>query len=532
MPQDFVATVERVVDDLLDSDPTTALWAGDHRADHRLPDYSDDAVRGRVARLKEDSHALSEIDADGLGPQDAVDLEQLQSTVDRQLFALTELREHEWNPLVHIPGFLLNSLLLRPSAPADQRLAAVISRLEDLPDALATADRTLADCPRIHVTTALAQWNGMAGLVQDEVPRLAAQAGLPNKADVPIADALQAIERHRETLQRLADRPGRSPRLGDRLWEAKLWHTLDSPLTAAEVLAAARDRLDLISAEIAEVAGQLTGRPDPKAALDELANDRPDDRTIVPEFERVMVETTRFVRDNDLVTVYDDPYQILVMPEFARGVAGAYCDAPGPLEEAAVPTFLAVSPTPAGWSAELVESYYRELNNHMVRNLAVHEAMPGHYLQLAHANRFRSATRARALCGSGTFVEGWAVYAEQLMTEAGYGGPRVRMQQLKMQLRMIINAIIDNEVHCGDMAEAAALDLMRRRGFQEESEAVKKWDRTLLTSTQLSTYFVGYTEVAAIAAARPAGASPREWHDAMLAHGSPSPRHLRTLLGL
>lgn len=530
MPQDFVATVERVVDDLLDSDPTTALWAGDHRADHRLPDYSDDAVRGRVARLKEDSHALSEIDADGLDPEDAVDLELLQSTVDKQLFALTELREHEWNPLVHIPGFLLNSLLLRPSAPADQRLAAVIARLESLPDALSTTDRTLADCPRIHVATGLAQWNGMASLVQDEVPRLAALAGQPNKADVPIADALQAIERHRETLKNLP--PGRAPQLGDRLWEAKLWHTLDSPLTAAEVLAAARDRLDLISAEIAEVAAELTGRPDPKAALDELATDRPDDRTIVPEFERVMVEITDFVRENDLMAVYDDPYQILIMPEFARGVAGAYCDPPGPLEEAAVPTFLAVSPTPAGWPAERVESYYRELNNHMLRNLAVHEAMPGHYLQFAHANRFRSATRARAVCGSGTFVEGWAVYAEQLMSEAGYGGLAVRMQQLKMQLRMTINAIIDREVHCAGMTEREALDLMRLRGFQEEGEAANKWERTLLTATQLSTYFVGYTEVSAIAAARPAGTSPREWHDAMLGHGILPPRHLRTLLGL
>ena len=177
-----------------------------------------------------------------------------------------------------------------------------------------------------------------------------------------------------------------------------------------------------------------------------------------------------------------------------------------------------------------MESFYREYNNHMVRNLTVHEAMPGHFLQLAHARRYRGATRVRSVVHSGPFVEGWAVYAERLMTEHGYGGLPVRLQQLKMQLRMTINAIIDQAVHCDGMTEGEAMALMTQRGFQEEGEAAGKWRRALLTSTQLSTYFVGYQEVAALADARPSGVPARTWHDRMLAHGSPAPRHLRTLL--
>jgi hypothetical protein len=92
-----------------------------------------------------------------------------------------------------------------------------------------------------------------------------------------------------------------------------------------------------------------------------------------------------------------------------------------------------------------------------------------------------------------------------------------------MQLRMTINAILDQLVHCEGMTEGEAMALMTQRGFQEEGEAAGKWRRALLTSTQLSTYFVGYSEVAAIAAARPAGVSLLTWHDAMLAHGSPRP---------
>ena len=225
------------------------------------------------------------------------------------------------------------------------------------------------------------------------------------------------------------------------------------------------------------------------------------------------------------------------MPEIDRGVAVAYCDSPGPLEAAPTPTFIAISPTPADWPAQRVASFYREYNQHMVHNLMVHEAMPGHYVQLQHSRRFRgSATAVRAALRSGSFVEGWAVYAEQVMADRGYpgeGDPRaVRMQQLKMQLRMIINAILDARVHGHGMTEAEAMTLMTGRGYQEEGEAAGKWRRALLTSAQLSTYYVGYTEVADLAgelrASRP-GDSDQDLHDRMLAHGSPPVRLLRPL---
>jgi uncharacterized protein (DUF885 family) len=210
----------------------------------------------------------------------------------------------------------------------------------------------------------------------------------------------------------------------------------------------------------------------------------------------------------------------------------AYCDPPGPLETANVPTFYCISPTPADWSAERVESFYREYNDDLVRNLTIHEAMPGHYLQLAHARRYRGTSKVRALGFSGPFVEGWACYAEEVMTAAGYGGLPLRLQQLKTAVRSTLNAIIDQMVHCSDMSEDEAMAMMVMRGFQEEGEAAGKWRRALLTSTQLSTYFVGYMEISGIGRARPDGVSLCEWHDRMLAHGSPPPRHLRTLLGL
>ena len=187
------------------------------------------------------------------------------------------------------------------------------------------------------------------------------------------------------------------------------------------------------------------------------------------------------------------PLDVIAMPEFKRGVAIAYCDAPGPLEKNGK-TFFAVAPTPKDWSKERKESFFREYNNYMIRDLTVHEAMPGHFLQLARSNEFRAPTLVRAIFQSGPFIEGWAVYCEQVMAEQGYGGPEVKMQQLKMRLRAICNAILDQSIHAGNMSEKEAMDLMTKEGYQQEGEAVAKWKRARLTSAQLSTYFVGATE--------------------------------------
>ncbi|MEN3306616.1 MAG: hypothetical protein V7603_2818 [Micromonosporaceae bacterium] len=544
MPEEFVPIAERVIEALLETDPALAGYAGDHRFDDRLPDLSTGAVAGEVAMLREASAALSQVDYELLDPAELVDHAVLTSLVERSLFERTEVREHEWNPLVHNPGDLLDRLISRPFAPAEQRLASLAGRLAAVPDLLAGARATLTGCPHIHLETAIGQFTGTAGLIEHELPALVAEA--PALAGTVNPAARRAVAALREFVGWLraslstSDSPftsqeARDPRLGRPLWEARLWHTLDTELSAAEVLARARARFDRIGAELREAAAELVGGAATddtvRLALDRLAGEHPDDGSIVDLAKVTLDETTEFVREHDLVSLVDDPCVIKEMPEHSRGVAVAYCDPPGPLEPAAVPTFYCIAPTPADWPAQWVTSFYREYNNHMVRELTVHEAMPGHFLQLAHARRYQGPTRARAVTMSGPFVEGWAVCAEELMVRHGFGGLPLRLQQLKMQLRMSLNAILDQLVHCEDLPEAEAMALMTGRGFQEEGEAAGKWRRAQLTSTQLSTYFVGYTEVSALVAARPEGVSPRAWHDRLIGFGSIPPRHVSSLLG-
>jgi len=521
----FHALAEDAVEDLLRLDPEWATDLGDHRFDDQLTDLSEAGLAGAAATLADHRDELDSLDADELVPADAVDAQILRAGLDRRLFGLQQLHEHTWNPLPWLPGEAIYLLLSRDTGPVEDRLRALGGRLEAVPDRLANARATLQDMPRVHVETALTQISGLISMLREQVPPLAGTAPRTFLSVEPMRTAAEdALVEHRDWLLEQLDGAHGDPRLGSSLFAAKLHLFLDADLSAEHVAATAREHLDRVTDELTELAVGWVGPGDDaiRRALDRAAAEAPDDRTIVSVARRWLAAATELVTSSGVVRVPDDPMEIEVMPELRRGVAVAYCDAPGPLEEGGVTRF-AISPTPAGWSPERVASFYREYNTAMMANLTVHEAMPGHMVQLAHARRYRGATRVRQVLASGSFIEGWGVHSEEIMARLGYGGVPVRLQQLKTKLRTIINALLDAGVHAGGMSEAEAIELMTGSGFQEEGEAIGKWRRVQLTSAQLSTYFVGYLELAPTLAGRTR-------YDDVLAHGSPPPRHLPALL--
>jgi len=270
-----------------------------------------------------------------------------------------------------------------------------------------------------------------------------------------------------------------------------------------------------------------------RAALAVAYDKLPDADQIVETARESLARTTAFVREKNLVRVPDDPLEIIVMPVFRRGVSLAYCDSPGPLDKGQK-TFYAVSPLPTDWTPLQVDSFLREYNLLSIDNLTIHEAMPGHYLQLAHSSEYPSTLRA--VLRSGSFIEGWAVYTERVMTEAGFrdGDPLMRLIQLKWYLRAVTNAVIDQAIHVDGMTRDEAMALMIEGGFQEEREAAGKWVRAQLTSAQLSTYFVGYQEHSDLRAEwqtdKGEAFSLREYHDRLLSYGSPPGRYVRALM--
>jgi uncharacterized protein (DUF885 family) len=549
----FQKVAHDYVEQYLRANPEQATELGDHRFDGELTDYSSEARAKDLATQKQFRDKLNAIDGSQLTGANNIDFRILKENIDYEIFRAEELKEPEWNPLVYMQS-LANSLYLlvaRDFAPAEKRIPNLRQRLEKIPGVIAQAKANLQHPPRIHTETAIEQTQGAINLVRTDLAPLLDQAPQMKKDLAPLqAKTAAALEDYKKWLQNdLLPRSDGDFRLGAEKYRKKLHFALASDLPMEEILKRAKADLEQTQTAIYETALPLYKKYFPNAdqqtladkhkvtaaVLDKLAEQHPNDSTVVDYAKKVVTEATDFVKRHDVVSVPNMPLEVIAMPEFKRGVAIAYCDAPGPLEKNGK-TLFAVAPTPKDWSKERKESFFREYNNYMIRDLTVHEAMPGHFLQLARSNEFRAPTLVRAIFQSGSFIEGWAVYCEQVMAEQGYGGPEVKMQQLKMRLRAICNAILDQSIQAGNMTEKEAMDLMTKEAYQQEGEAVAKWKRARLTSAQLSTYFVGATEHLDLRAAEQKKLGDqfnlKKYNDQVISYGSPPVKYVRELMGL
>jgi uncharacterized protein (DUF885 family) len=533
----------------------TAL--GDHRFDGDLDDMSDAGRAQGIAWAKRLLADLQAIDRSALSRANQVDAAMLENQLRYSIWSEEQYRDWSWDPLLYtqLTGQALYGLLARDFAPLPDRLHSLTSRLEKLPRLLEQARANLvpARVPAIHAETAVKQNPGVMSLVEGlVVPQLGKLAPAEReRLERAIEQARAAVAEHQHWLEgTLVPAAKGEFRIGRELYDQKLAFALMSPLSRDEIRARAEAEVVRVRAEMYAVARQvLAGRPDAPplpesptadqqqaaiaAALELAYAERPARGGVVDFAKATLAEATEFVRKRDFVTVPDEPLEVILMPEFQRGVAVAYCDPPGALDKGQR-TFYAVSPIPDDWTDAQVESFLREYNSRSIANLTIHEAMPGHYLQLAHANRYPSVLRA--MLYSGPFVEGWAVYAERVMQEQGFRGddPLMRLVQLKWYLRAVTNAIMDSAIHVDGMTRDEAMHLMTVTGFQEEREAAGKWVRAQLTSAQLSTYFVGYLGHADLReeAERRGGDkfSLKRYHDQVLSYGSPPGRFVRALM--
>ncbi len=345
-------------------------------------------------------------------------------------------------------------------------------------------------------------------------------------------------------------------------------HTMRSEtLTPERILDAADREYAAVRGEMVRLAKQLwpAWRPDQpppdddgvlvRGVLDAIADEHRDADDLIDFCHEEQARIEAFCAERDLIGLADEPLDIRWTPVFLRAFGGAMLISPGPLDKG-LTTFFAITPIPDDWTPEQRESYLREDNDRMLRLLAIHEAVPGHYLQGVYANR--STSLARSVFQSGLFAEGWAVYVTQVMMDAGYGAddPALLLVHWKFYLRSVTNAMIDARIHCDAMTEDEAVALMVDGGFQEEAEARNKYRRARLSSTQLSTYFAGSLEMwdieleARRRAASAVGADPsaiqpgllpgglgdtpgfgyREHLEAVIGHGAPPTSLLRRLL--
>ncbi len=282
-------------------------------------------------------------------------------------------------------------------------------------------------------------------------------------------------------------------RLGKDKYDEKFRYTLASGKTPEQVLAEAETALKDVRTEMAKLAAPHSV----KEALDKIAQQHATPETYFDEARKDLADATSFVRAKHLVTLPGrSNLQVIPTPEFMRGgyPVGGFNQAPA--LEPQLGAFYWITPIPNSWPPDRIESKLREYNTYGLQELTIHEAMPGHYVQFEVANNVEPKSRRllRNIYGNGAYVEGWGVYAQQLMSDQGYlnNSVELRLTLLKQLLRVIANAILDIRFHTMDMTEQQALDLMINDTFQEKEEATAKVQRAELSSCQLPTYFVGW----------------------------------------
>jgi len=552
----FNALARRWLDGWMQLNPVAATQIGDHRFDDKLDDTS---AAGRQKLVDLSNDLLKQLDAiapDRLSRQNQVDALILRNQLQSDIFNLQTLQSWAWDPQVYsgLAGGAIYNLMARDFAPMPQRLESAIARMEQIPALFAQMRENLdpARVPKIHAETVARQNGGLLELVDQFIAPNAGQlkGRERERLDAAVAGLRKAVADQQVWLDKtLVPNAKGDFRIGAKLYDQKLQFALMSSLSRDDIKQRAQAEIKKVRGEMYDIARTvLRGKPNApqmpdqpsdeqqqaaiEAALELAYADKPARNDVVDAAKTALAKATTFVRAKKLVTVPDDPVKVILMPEFQRGVAVAYCDSPGPLDKG-LDTYFAISPIPDDWSDAQADSFLREYNSRMIQLLTIHEAMPGHYLEGAHSAQFPDTLRA--VLRSGLFAEGWAVYTERMMTDAGYGDdPLFKLVQRKFYLRTIANAILDQGVHVDGMTREQAMHLMTHDAFQQEREAAGKWVRAQLSSAQLPTYFVGVQEQFDMRHAVQAKLGDKfdlkAYHDKVLSYGAPPVRFVREMI--
>ena len=553
----FADLSKRALDTWMQLSPVSATQIGDHRYDSELDDLSAAGQQKTVAAYKALLGELDKIEVAKLGRENQVDAAILRNQLQSEIWNAEVLQSGKWDPQLYngIAGSAIYGLMAREFAPLPERLKSATARMEKLPAIFAQARENLdpARVPKIHAETVAKQNKGILSIVDTFIT--------PHIGELPQADqqrlqaAIDGLKKAVDEQQTWLDKtlvPNAKGdfRIGAEKYDQKLKFALSSSLSRQEIGERARAELKRVREDMygiaqtvlkdkpgaPEMPAQPTDEQQQKAieaALELAYADKPARDKVVDDAKAALEQSTAFVREHDLMTLPDAPVDIILMPEFQRGVAVAYCDSPGPLDKN-LKTFYAVSPIPDDWSDKQVDSFLREYNSRMIHLLSIHEGTPGHYLEGWHSAKFPSTLRA--VLRSGLFAEGWAVYTERMMQEQGYldNDPLFHLVQLKFYLRTISNAILDQGVHVDNWDREKAMHLMTHDAFQQESEASGKWVRAQLTSAQLPTYFVGAQEHFDTRKAMQDKLGDKfnlkAYHDQMLSYGAPPVRFARQLM--
>lgn len=557
MPKDQNESFAKFKADLIEEfwlyNPGEALYNGYYKYDDRLtvPDEENENRQREFARRA--LADLSTFDVSALDVSNASDHAILKNQIEASLWYMDVFKPGEWDPSGYNVAGGFGLILNTDYKPLNDRLLVILRRLENIPAYYAAAKARLKNPTLQHTDFAILQNKGALGVFADKIPASLTESTLRDEEkaafEPKLAAAVEAINGYVSWLEQL--RPAlvaggaRDFRIGEELYEQKFALDIVSGITGKELYGQAIEDKKRLHKEMISISKGLWSKYFPgtefpenelvgvKQMIDHLSVRHVARKDFMSEIQRQMPIIQQYVIDNDLVEI--DPTRPLVVretPEYQRGFAGASVNAPGPYD-ATANTYYNVTPLDH-YTEEQAESYLREYNHWILQVLNIHEALPGHYTQLVQANK--SPSLVKSLFGNGAMIEGWAVYAERMMLESGYGDnePEMWLMYSKWNMRVVVNTIIDYSIQVLNMSEQEVLDMLINEAFQEQTEATGKWRRATLSQVQLTSYYSGYKGIYGfreeLKRTRGDKFNLKEFHDKFLSYGSAPVPVIRQLM--
>jgi len=559
----FLAMADQFVKESLALSPVNASQAGYHKhvdaktgatimLDARLDDVGAEGMAAQLAFYRDWRRRFhAETPIASLNAQDAADYRLIDDQIALNLLELEQIQNYKHNPTVYVE--LLGSGLFLPMtqdyAPKDVRVGDVISRIGQISRFIEQAKSELIDADLIFISTAIDENQGNLEMIDGLVSDIPPDSPLKPQYEKVAPPAKRALSDFNDWMKNdLAKRPtdGRTWRLGEKWYALKFRYVMETSIEPARLLADAEAELKRAREEMLELALPLykemySGQDDYSSlparerenkiiagVLDRISDEHPRPDQLTNVIKADLAEITQFIREKKIVTLSSrDNLKVIPTPEFMRGIysVAGFHSAP-PLEPTAEAQYW-VTPIDSKMPEAKAESKLREYNNYALQWLSMHEALPGHYVQAEHANDVQPPARrlVRDMFANGAYVEGWAEYGADVMTQAGYldFNPKFRLVRLKISLRATANTILDIRMQTMNMTDKEALDLMMKDTFQTQAEADGKLRRAKLSSTQLPTYFLGtrqwWTLRKKYEAAKGSAFTLEEFHDRALDQG-------------
>ena len=540
------------MDSMWYTSPVSASVQGYHKYDAQMnvPDSAD--AKRTLAFADYVEGKLKSFSYDGLSDLNKTDYKLIENYVTSTRFYQNEFKEYEWNPAMYNVGDAIDYVINNNPAPLDQKLKNLTSRLSKVPAYYEAAEHNINKPTKEHTSLAIAQGDGLNTFFDSVFPDSLKASKLTadekeafNKSAKAAKEAIQGYTKWLKDLQKgfTADNT-RSFAIGKELYAKKFACDIQCGISSDAMYQKAVARKAAIHNEMYQLTQQLwptylKGAEMPKDTLvairqmiDKLSEKHCHRDSFMSTIEHQMPELIAFINDKKLITLDPSkPLKVRKTPEYMAGVAGASINNPGPYDKNGN-TYYNVTPL-TGYTPEKAESYLREYNEYVLQILNIHEAIPGHYVQLVYANKAPSLIKA--VFGNGAMIEGWACYVERMMIEAGYHrSPEMQLFYDKWNLREACNFLLDYNIQANGWNEAQVMDLLVKEGFQQSAEAHEKYKRATLSQVQLASYFSGQTEIFELRDEMKKKLSDKfdlkAFHEQFLSYGSAPVKEIRTLM--